>query len=114
MKMIKLQCPNCGADLAVENGLDLFYCQYCGAKLLLRDQSDAAYNARIRAKQMEHEERMQDKKYSFEMSKYEKEYEDRQDDKRYERKKAKISIIFVAVVFGICFSYMLIMAALGY
>lgn len=28
MKILK--CPNCNAALEIENGLDTFYCKYCG------------------------------------------------------------------------------------
>ena len=42
MNMIQLKCPNCNADLNVENNLDSFYCQYCGTKILLQGQNKAA------------------------------------------------------------------------
>lgn len=37
MKMIKLNCPNCGGELNVNK--DELFCKYCGAKLLLDDES---------------------------------------------------------------------------
>ena len=43
MEFVQMKCPNCGADLEVENGLDSFYCKYCGTKIILSGQSSAAY-----------------------------------------------------------------------
>lgn len=62
MKLKSLHCPNCDADLEVEDGLDTFFCKYCGHKILLEGQSKAAYEAKVRIKKMEHEERLQDKR----------------------------------------------------
>lgn len=59
--MFSLTCPNCGASVDAEDGLDTFYCKYCGYKIMLDGQSDAAYRAKTRVKQMFHEEKMLDK-----------------------------------------------------
>ena len=68
-----LQCPNCGATLSIEDGLDTFFCQYCGTKVVLEGQSDAAYEARTRVKQMAHEERMMDKQIEYDKHEADKE-----------------------------------------
>lgn len=60
---IYLKCPNCGGDIEVEDGLDTCFCKYCGYKMILEGQSDASYRAKTRIKEMEHIERMEDKKY---------------------------------------------------
>lgn len=62
MELKTLCCPDCGATLEIEDGLDTFFCKYCGHKFVLTGQSKAAYEAKVHAKQMEHEERLQDKK----------------------------------------------------
>lgn len=62
MDLKTLHCPNCNADLDVEDGIDTFFCKYCGHKILLEGQSKAAYDAKLRIKEMEHEERLQDKR----------------------------------------------------
>ena len=62
MELKSLFCPNCGASLEVEDGLDTFFCKYCGYKILLHGQSKAAYDAKVRVKNMEHKERLQDKR----------------------------------------------------
>lgn len=66
MNTYTLKCQNCDADLEVEDGLDTFFCKYCGRKIILDGQSDAAYRAKTRIKGMEHDERMADKKYEHE------------------------------------------------
>ena len=50
----------------MEDGLDIFFCKYCGYKIIIEGQSDAAYRAKTRIKEMEHDERMVDKKYAHE------------------------------------------------
>lgn len=39
MKLISLKCPECKADLNIEEGRKTCYCQYCGAKILIDDNS---------------------------------------------------------------------------
>lgn len=75
MKMISLKCPECDAPLSIDDGLDTFYCQYCGAKIQLHEQTEAAYKARTRVKQMEHQERLK-------QMKYEKEREEREQNQK--------------------------------
>ena len=65
MKMVKLTCPYCGATLSVENGLDLFYCQYCGGRIMLTGQDSNMINAKVKLKEFEHRERLQQNNYAF-------------------------------------------------
>lgn len=65
MELKSLYCPNCGAAVKPVDGLDTFYCQYCGYQIHMEGMSDEAYRARTKVKQMEHEERMQDKKDAY-------------------------------------------------
>ena len=62
MNLKSLHCPNCGASIEDEDGLDTFFCKYCGYHIVLEGQSKAAYEAKVRVKHMEHKERIQDKK----------------------------------------------------
>lgn len=71
MKLKTLRCPNCGATLEIEDGLDTFFCKYCGHHIILEDQSDAAYKAKVKVKYMEHKERLQDKRNEQERYKME-------------------------------------------
>lgn len=76
MELKSLYCPNCGAAVKPVDGLDTFYCQYCGYQIHLDGMSDEAYKARTKVKQMEHEERMQDKKAAKELKDGEQDYKE--------------------------------------
>lgn len=76
MELKSLYCPNCGAAVTPVDGLDTFYCQYCGYQIHLDGMSDEAYKARTKVKQMEHEERMQDKKAAKELKDGEQDYKE--------------------------------------
>ena len=65
MQMVKLICPHCGATLSIENGIDSFYCQYCGGKILLTGQDKNIIDAKVKLKEFEHKERMQHNQYTF-------------------------------------------------
>ncbi len=69
MELITLKCPNCGADIEIENGIDTFYCKYCGYKIILDGQSDAAINAKVRLKELESNERINREKLDFKREK---------------------------------------------
>jgi len=51
-----IRCPSCGATLKNENNLDIFYCEYCGERIIYRGFSDEAYRTRAKYRQYEHEE----------------------------------------------------------
>lgn len=46
MTFYQTKCPNCGANLTVKNGLDTFFCQYCGTELISDGQSDVTIRAK--------------------------------------------------------------------
>lgn len=81
MELKSLYCPNCGAAVKPVDGLDTFYCQYCGYQIHLDGMSDEAYKARTKVKQMEHEERMQDKKDAY--GRFIREKDDAQDKREW-------------------------------
>lgn len=39
MKVISLTCPGCGSNLSTEDGRKQCFCQYCGMKIMLDDES---------------------------------------------------------------------------
>lgn len=47
-EMIPLTCNKCGGNLEIEQGRDVYYCPYCGTKLLLNDSSTVTINKNIR------------------------------------------------------------------
>lgn len=70
MKLKSLQCPGCGGMLEIEDGLDIFYCKYCGYKVVLSGQSKAAYDARTRVKELQYEQAAQERKYINDVEKW--------------------------------------------
>ena len=39
MKLIEFKCPSCGADLKTDASREIMYCEYCGKRLILDDES---------------------------------------------------------------------------
>lgn len=73
MKLIKLKCSSCGADLEVDIEKKQVFCVYCGAKLLIDDESIVNKNvfvdeARIREAELKAE--VEKKKLDFEREKF--------------------------------------------
>ena len=58
MKIYSLVCPKCHGQLEVEEGLDTFYCKFCGNKIILDDLSKEHYRIKILETQLGHNERM--------------------------------------------------------
>lgn len=52
----------------IEDGLDTFYCTFCGTKVIFESQSNAAYRAKVELKEMQHDEIMLEKR--IEQEKY--------------------------------------------
>lgn len=102
MELKSLSCPNCGASLEVEDGLDTFFCKYCGYKILLQGQSKAAYDAKVRVKHMEHKERLQEKRDA--QKRYRMEFKQK-DERR------TLAIVFG--IFGAIIAMCLIISAVG-
>lgn len=44
IKMIPVKCPQCGADLTIEEGRQSLYCQYCGAKVIVQNENEHIYH----------------------------------------------------------------------
>lgn len=102
MEYIKLKCPQCDADLEVENGIDLFYCKYCGCRLMLDGQNKHVIAAKMHQKDLEHE------RYKMKFAAQEKE-------KDYQRTKEndKNAVIGGISIFAIIVLIIIIVFALG-
>lgn len=61
MKLVQMKCPNCDANLEVDDGLDSFFCKYCGTKIVLEGQSEASLKAKTAVKAMNKIGEMYDK-----------------------------------------------------
>ena len=70
VQLISVKCPECGAQLNIEEGREQAFCTYCGAKILLHNENEYIYrhideagikqaetDRIIRMKQMEYAER---------------------------------------------------------
>lgn len=97
MNMIGIKCPHCGADLKINDEIDVFYCNFCGGQIFMDGLSDAAYESRTKIKGMKHEEVMLDKKHEHEK------YNDREKLKSLLRDLGILVavIIIIIVYFGI-------------
>ena len=102
MELKSLFCPNCCASLEVEDGLDTFFCKYCGYKILLQGQSKAAYDAKVRVKHMEHKERLQDKRDAQERYRME-----------FKQKDERRTLAIVFGILGAIIAMCLIISAVG-
>ena len=102
MELKSLFCPNCGASLEVEDGIDTFFCKYCGYKILLQGQSKAAYDAKVRVKHMEHKERLQDKRDAQERYRME-----------FKQKDERRTLAIVFGILGAIIAMCLIISAVG-
>ena len=40
IEFVVLKCPQCGAQLQIENGRKQAYCSYCGAKILIHNENE--------------------------------------------------------------------------
>lgn len=90
-----LRCPNCDGELLIEDGLDTFYCKYCGYKVMLEGISSAAYCAKTKIKGMEHDERMEDKRIAYEKYKFE------QNAKREKAESIIAAILVIVLLIGV-------------
>ena len=91
MNLLELECPNCNATLDIEDGLDVFYCKYCGTKLLVEGMSGDSLSARVRLKELEHEERLREADYD--QRRFELEHQSKQ-----KRNKLKYALILAGIL----------------
>lgn len=106
MELKTLYCPNCGAAVTPVDGLDTFYCQYCGYQIHMQGMSDEAYKAHTKMKQMEHEERMQDKKDAY--GRFKDEMEDKSDRRTWIVWGAAMGAILLLILIALLFLNQLI------
>ncbi len=106
MEFIKLFCPYCGGQLSIENGIDTFYCQHCGGKIILSGQDKNTLNAKVKLKEFEHKERLQDAEHKHQerVQKSNQEYWREVNASKENTNRigclAKAGIILIAIIFG--------------
>ena len=50
IRFITVKCPECGADLSIEEGRQQAFCTYCGAKVLIQNENEFIYRSIDEAK----------------------------------------------------------------
>lgn len=98
MEFTRIECPCCGGKLECEDGLDTFFCKYCGSQLMLEGQSASIVNAKVKIKKLEHEERMADKQFA--QDRYMAEREDKK-----EKSSNKIALLLLLLPIIASFLY---------
>lgn len=103
MNMIRLICPNCGANLSVsgDGGREYCFCEYCGARIKLYDPNMKTYRYIDEARIREAELNAQLKEKELELSRYKnEEYEKRTAFNRNFFKKRIFIYLALAIVSG--------------
>ena len=108
MNIQKLECPNCHAGLDSDYGNEgIFFCKYCGQKIIVEEIQNAEYDLKIRKMEMEHEtekieleHRQQNVKYAYEQEKNAADYKFR-------------TTTILACVFLLVFIYLIALIALA-
>jgi DNA-directed RNA polymerase subunit RPC12/RpoP len=90
MEFVQMKCPNCGADLEVENSIDSFYCKYCGTKILVEGQSKHVVNAKVKIRMMDKLGDMQ--------KEYHRDRAEREERQRKDSNKAMLMAVAILAV----------------
>lgn len=102
MEFVQMKCPNCNADLEIDEGIDSFYCKYCGTKILVEGQSKHVVNAKAKIHMMD---KLGDMQKEF--------YRARAERARRKAEEAKKAAVWIAVIFLFVFAFSMLMAYLG-
>lgn len=94
MKTILLKCPDCSQNLSVDEGRDFCFCQYCGAKVMVRNENEKIIRRIDEAKLKQIEMEQQIRLKELEMLEKER-------DAAEKKKKIKIKIGISASVVGL-------------
>lgn len=96
-------CPKCGANLMAESGIDTFFCQYCGTKILLQNETNL--KTRFGMKKLEHAEKMADKVFGyFDRRRKQKAIEEEKKRKENIRDLLIIFIVSIAIMIALFLS----------
>ena len=101
MNFFSLKCPHCKAELSTENGLDTFFCPYCGGKVILEGQNEEVLRAKIREYDSLRRKREADEELEREYKRKEKEMEYNRK-KEIEHDKAVFRSFRPFIIFIIC------------
>ena len=90
IKLVSGKCPNCGANLEVRSDIDTFFCQYCGSKIIISNQSREVLNAKLQEKRLAQKSEMADKV----LDSLNKRSMRKEEERRKRQKSARIGLIF--------------------
>ena len=102
---LSAKCPHCGATLTIENGIDSFFCQYCGTRLILANQSAEAIKAKAAKQKQEHRENMTDKVINHFNEIAARRAAEKERQRKYSKRAAIFSLIFFLIGVGLFFAY---------
>ena len=102
MKLIKLKCENCGADLEVNSELDKINCNFCGAKILIDDNATELRrieDVKLQARKQNHEQDLKERQEKLEQELKEKEILKKATDKdRFKKSKTSKLLLFIFAI----------------
>ena len=99
MNYISLKCPGCDADLEIENGIDTFYCRYCGKKVVVDGQSKDTLNAKVQAKRIAERGRIADRVIDLVSERTRKKDAYKAEKAKQETKQIKYALIALLGIF---------------
>ncbi len=94
IKMIPVKCPQCDADLEAEEGRRTFFCQYCGAKVIIQNDNEHIYHTIDDAALERAETDHMVKKYQIEMAR-------KRSANKEKKLKMKIKFTVILAVLGV-------------
>ena len=109
MNIQKLECPNCHAALDSDYGNEgIFFCKYCGQKIIVEEIQNAEYDLKIRKMEMDHETEKIQLEHRQQKAKYEYEQEKNAADNKFRT----TYVLVCAFLLVFLFTVMLIALAL--
>ena len=112
MKTYTLKCPSCDATLEVDDGINTFFCKYCGRQILVEGQSDAEIKAKLKIKEMAHDTEIKEKQLAHEKEIKEKQLAHEQYKIKQEAKQKNRSNFFSTL--PVILALIAILAVFGY
>lgn len=103
MNLVHLRCPDCGAELEVDNSREFCFCQYCGTKIIL-EESDASVRrtkARLKTidKFLDQREAQQIRKMENRRIREETKAEERRLKAELQHKRQILTVIISVILF---------------
>ena len=96
MNIQKLECPNCHAGLDNDYGnAGVFFCKYCGQKMIVEEIQNADYDLKIRKLEMEHETT----KMAMEQKNQSMKYAHDKENAKLKHKQIIILLAFIVIMF---------------